>query len=255
MLGRGLPLLCLHGFLGSSRNWLPLMERLHSQFHCIGLDLLGFGDSAKPALRYDIATEVDFVRQFVVAKALPPAYIVGYSLGGWVAAAYALAYPAAVKGLILVAPAGIRDDSFCGRYNHLRPLLWRTPIVDWGLHVLRPLASQFGQAETIKKFWQIRRELLANPAAYSFLVDRLRPEDAIDTVEQLIHQLNLPTLVVSGDRDETIPLWHSETYAKEIPGAKLVIIPGADHALPQTHAEELSRLVGEWVRSLDADQI
>lgn len=86
-------------------------------------------------------------------------------------------------------------------------------------------------------------------------MDRLRPEDAIDTVEQLIHQLNLPTLVVSGDRDETIPLWHSETYAKEIPGAKLVIIPGADHALPQTHAEELSRLVGEWVRSLDADQI
>ncbi len=255
MLGHGTPLLFLHGFLGSSRNWLPLMERLHSQFRCIGLDLLGFGDSAKPVRRYDIATEVDFVQQFVVTKALSPAYIVGYSLGGWVAVAYALAYPAAVKGLILVAPAGIRDDSFCGRYNHLRPLLWRTPIVDWGLHLLQTLAGQFGKAEMMSQFWQIRRELLANPAAYSFLVDRLRPEDAIDTVERLIDQLDLPTLVVSGDRDATIPLWHSETYAKGIAGAQLVVIPGADHALPQTHVEELGKLIGQWVKSLDADQI
>lgn len=246
-LGQGAPLLLLHGFLGSSSHWVPLMERLQSQFHCVGLDLLGFGDSAKPALRYDIATELTFVRQFVESQALEPCYILGYSFGGWVAAAYALAYPQAVKGLVLVAPAGIRDDSFCGRYDHLRPLLWQTPVVDWGLNLAQPLVTQFGNASEFEQFRLIRRELMANPAARSFLVDRLRPEDAIDTVEREIQRLQVPTLVVTGDRDETIPLWHSETYANEISGAKLVVIPNADHALPQTHSLELAELVSEFL--------
>ncbi|MBC7971830.1 MAG: alpha/beta hydrolase, partial [Verrucomicrobia bacterium] len=89
----------------------------------------------------------------------------------------------------------------------------------------------------------------AQPAACSFLLDRLRPEDAIDTVEKEIHRLNVPTLVITGDRDETIPLWHSETYANEIPNAKLAIIPDADHALPQKHAAELASLIVPFLRS------
>lgn len=246
-IGQGRPLLLLHGFLGNSANWLPLMEQLQNQFHCFGLDLLGFGDSAKPVLRYDIATELAFVRQFVELQALEPCYILGYSFGGWVAAAYALAYPQAVKGLVLVAPAGIRDDSFCGRYDHLRPLLWQTPVVDWGLNLAAPFVRRSRHAAEFEKFRLIRREIMANPAARSFLVDRLRPEDAIDTVEKEIQRLRVPTLVVTGDQDETIPLWHSETYAHEIAEAKLVVIPNAEHALPQTHTAELAKLVHKFL--------
>jgi pimeloyl-ACP methyl ester carboxylesterase len=55
--------------------------------------------------------------------------------------------------------------------------------------------------------------------------------------------LRVPTLVVTGDRDETIPLWHSQTYATEIPDAQLAIIPEADHALPQKYFSEMAELV------------
>ena len=233
----------LHGFLGDATNWLPLMERLETQARCIGLDLLGFGDSAKPPIRYDIAQEVAFVHQVLAALNIESCYILGHSFGGWVGAAYALAYPEAVKGLLLAAPAGIRDDSFCGRYDHLRPLLWRTPAIDWALKVAKPIASLIGQRPAVEQIAWFRQELMAQPAACSFLLDRLRPEDAIDTVEKEIYRLNVPTLVMTGDRDETIPLWHSETYANEIPNAKLAIIPNADHALPQKHAAELADLI------------
>jgi pimeloyl-ACP methyl ester carboxylesterase len=54
-------------------------------------------------------------------------------------------------------------------------------------------------------------------------------------------------LVISGDRDETIPLWHSETYAREIPGAKLAIIPDASHSLPQEYAPELAGLILQFL--------
>ncbi|NJR52084.1 MAG: alpha/beta hydrolase [Leptolyngbyaceae cyanobacterium CSU_1_3] len=243
----GVSLLMLHGFLGDSACWLPLMERLNGQCRCIGLDLLGFGESAKPAIRYDVAQEVAFVRQVVETLLLEPCYILGHSFGGWVAAAYALQYPNLVKGIILAAPAGIRDDSFCGRYDHLRPLLWQTPIVDWALAFLKPLSVPFGQRPTLDQLSWFRQELNAQPAARSFLVDRLRPEDAIDTVEKEVHRLRVPTLVITGDRDETIPLWHCETYASQIPNARLAIVPHADHALPQKHAPELATLITQFL--------
>lgn len=241
--GSGPTLLLLHGFLGTGDCWLPLMEKLRSHYRCISLDLLGFGESGKPAIRYDIATEVAFVRQVVEALNLGSCYIMGHSFGGWVAAAYALQYPDAVDGLVLAAAAGIRDDSFCGRYDHLRPLLWPVPVIDWGLRLVKPLARLVGQQAAIAQLTWFRQELKAQPAARSFLLDRLRPEDAIDTVEQQIHQLRVPTLVITGDRDETIPLGHSQTYATEIPEAQLAIIPEADHALPQKYFNEMAELV------------
>ena len=242
--GQGIPLLMLHGFMGSGKCWRSLMANLqtqrHSQIHCVALDLLGFGDSAKPDIQYDVAKEVEFVRQFIQAQNLEPCYIMGHSFGGWVAAAYALAYPTAVKGLILLAPAGIRDDSFSGRYDHLRPILWQTPLIDWVLNGFSPFAGLFGQKETLAKIVWMRGELNSQPAARSFLVDRIRPEDAIDTVEKEIHRLQTPTLVITGDRDDTIPLWHSETYASKIDNAQLVILPEATHSLPQDHAAEVA---------------
>ncbi len=233
-------LLMLHGFMGSGDCWQPLTALLAPHFHCVALDLLGFGESAKPSIKYDVAKEVAFVRQFIQARNLGSCYLLGHSFGGWVAVAYALAYPDAVNGLILAAPAGIRDDSFCGRYDHLRPLLWQTPVVDWVLALLNPLAKLRGQAAGIEQIRWMRKQLNSQPAARSFLVDRLRPEDAIDTVEKEIHRLRVPTLVITGDRDETIPLWHSQTYAQEIPSARLEIIPNADHSLPRDYAPQLA---------------
>jgi pimeloyl-ACP methyl ester carboxylesterase len=125
--------------------------------------------------------------------------------------------------------------------------LWQIPVVDWVLELLKFSTKIIGKSEVLEKISWFRRELNAQPAARSFLVDRIRPEDAIDTVEKEIYQLRVPTLVISGDRDETIPLWHSETYAREIPGAKLAIIPDASHSLPQEYAPELAGLILQFL--------
>lgn len=229
--------------MGKGDCWQQIVPYLQSRNRCICLDMLGFGDSSKPAIRYDIAQLVAFVRGVVETLGLDSCTIVGYSLGGWVASAYALDYDGSVDRLILAAPAGIRDDSFCGRYDHLRPLLWRTPLVDWLLRLAERPAIALGKQQDLQQIVHIRRELNAQPAARSFLVDRLRPEDAIDTVEKEIHRLQIPTLVITGDRDETIPIWHSQTYASEIPKAQLVVIPDADHSLPQKYASEMAEII------------
>jgi pimeloyl-ACP methyl ester carboxylesterase len=243
------PILLLHGFMGDGRCWRSLVSEFQP-YRCICLDQFGFGESAKPMIRYDIAQLVAFVHEFTIAIGLESFVIVGHSLGGWVGAAYALAYPDAVKGLVLAAPAGIRDDSFVGRYDWLRPLLWRTPVVDWALKWAQPIARLMGKQPELAQISWFRQELNAQPAPRSFLVDRLRPEDAIDTVEKEIYRLHVPTLVITGDRDETIPLWHSQTYATEIEGAKIVIIPNADHALPQRYATEMAAAILPFLAGL-----
>ncbi|MBD2091765.1 alpha/beta hydrolase [Microcoleus sp. FACHB-1515] len=238
--------------MGDSSNWRFLVPLLQSRHRCISLDLLGFGDSSKPQIRYDIAQQVEFLDQVIAALGLENCAIAGHSLGGWVASAYALAHPDRVRALVLVAPAGIRDDSFCGKYDHLRPLLWQTPIVDWALSLADPIAPLLGQEKNLNQLRWFRRELNAQPAARSFLVDRLRPEDAIDTVEKEIHRLRVPTLVIAGELDETIPMWHCQTYAREILHAQLEIIPHADHALPQKNSESIATLVEPFLAQLEA---
>lgn len=248
--GTGSPILFLHGFMGKSECWQTLVANLSTRHRCIGLDLLGCGESSKPMIRYDIARMVAFVRGFVAEMEIEPCAIVGHSLGGWIASAYGLAYPNTLTHLILLAPAGIRDDSFCGRYDHLRPLLWRTPVVDWALRLMQPIAFLAGKHKDLQKILWIRHELNTQPAPRSFLLDRMRPEDAIDTVEKEIDQLQVPTLVITGDTDETIPLWHSQTYAEKIPNAQMVILPEADHSLPQHYAPQLAEHITPFLDRL-----
>lgn len=255
-------LVFLHGFLGESSAWLPIIQELQNAhpntYRCIALDLLGFGESSKPQLKYTIWHQVEFLQGFLTAI-LPNdrnIYLIGHSYGGWTAAAYTLRNQAGnqvgnqlnpVQALILIAPAGIRDDSFVGRYNYLKPLLWESPTVDLVLKSISPIARLLGKTQEFDVIIQARKALVAQPVAKSFIYDRLRPEDAIDTVEKDIHRITLPTLVIAGDLDDTIPLWHCQFYADNIPNAKIKILANATHALIQSHSKEISKEISEEI--------
>lgn len=119
--------------------------------------------------------------------------------------------------------------------------------MDWALQLGKPFASLAGKSEKLQEISGWRRELMSQPVARSFLMSRMRPEDAVETVEKEIHQLQIPTLVIAADSDETIPLWHCQTYTNEIPGAELAIIPNSTHGLPQTQAQIMAKLISKFL--------
>jgi pimeloyl-ACP methyl ester carboxylesterase len=253
-IGEGIPVILLHGFFGDAWTLAAIASGLSANYCCISLELLGFGDSSKPDLKYLIEHQVEFLQEFLIAKKITKFYLVGYSYGAWATAAYAISdrdrsiSNSHLLGIVLLAPAGIRDDSFVGRYDYLKPLLlWQTPLLDLALNSIAPFARLVGKAKSFDSIYQARKAFTTQPAARSFLIDRLKPEDAVDTVEKDIDRITIPTLVIAGEIDGTIPLWHSQTYAEKIPQASLEIIPGADHDLVQTHSEEVTRsIINYW---------
>ncbi|MBI3424859.1 MAG: alpha/beta fold hydrolase [Acidobacteria bacterium] len=104
--GSGPTVILLHGLGGEVSNWAMTIPALSKQFHVIAIDQIGFGQSDKPLLNYRIGTMVDFLAGFYKQAGIAKATLVGNSLGGWIAAAFALAHPDKVEKLVLVDAAG-----------------------------------------------------------------------------------------------------------------------------------------------------
>ena len=103
-LGRGEPLIFVHGWLGSWRYWWPSMQALSTQHRTFAFDLWGFGDSSKEQQMYSLDTYVSMLDQFMGHLGIrPPISLVGHALGGVVALRFANRHPDRVKRLVTVA--------------------------------------------------------------------------------------------------------------------------------------------------------
>src|SRR5690349_20883321 len=105
--GSGAPVILLHGLADDASIWSETIPALAASFRVLSIDQLGFGESDKPPIRYRVQTLVEFLDGFYKAVGLERATLVGNSLGGWVAAAFALAHPGKVDRLVLVDAAGL----------------------------------------------------------------------------------------------------------------------------------------------------
>jgi pimeloyl-ACP methyl ester carboxylesterase len=104
--GTGAPLILVHGLADDVTIWDSVIPALSARFRVIALDQIGFGRSDKPVLNYRVSTFVDFLDGFLTELKIERASLIGNSLGGWVAAAFALARPARVDGLVLCDAVG-----------------------------------------------------------------------------------------------------------------------------------------------------
>ncbi len=101
-IGRGRPVVFIHGWLGSWRYWMAAMDDLSERYRAYALDLWGFGDTNRRQDGYSLSAYVDMVEQFLDAMGIQQAVLVGHSLGGAVAIRAAVRMPERVDRLIAV---------------------------------------------------------------------------------------------------------------------------------------------------------
>lgn len=246
--GAGLPVVFLHGLMGNHRHWLGLMQGLKRDYRCVAIDLLGFGESIGPEGSGGIGEQVAFVREIIQALSLDRYVLVGHSLGGWIAAEYCLSYQDEVAGLILAAPAGIRDRAFNRHYRWRWPLTWNATWIDWGLGVASTIYGYFGQSDRLSPVLFERKALLEHPTARQFVRRRALGWARDRSIEPDLQRIHVLALVIAAEKDRLIPQWCCERYAAAMPHAELEIVPHASHRLPIDHWRELLPIVQAFLR-------
>jgi pimeloyl-ACP methyl ester carboxylesterase len=231
-VGSGPTVVLVHGFASqASVDWGHVIRPLAAHDRVIALDQLGFGESDKPTIDYDVQTWVDFLGEFLRTLQVEHFVLAGESLGGWVAASYTIqalapentgkyAMPKPDK-LILEDAAGhnaIHSDGPAPLMSSLKD--------GAGIAVIfydKSLVTE----EVMRQNFAIK--LKTNDGATQRLF-RANTKAASETVGDKVSAITIPTLVVWGENDSLVPLADGKDYAAKIPGAKLVIVPRCGHA-------------------------
>jgi len=121
----------MHGWIGSWRYWIPVMQHLHLKYSVYTLDLPGFGDSAKNPSRYAVGRMTDILVQFLDQLAIPKAAFLCHGLGGLVATEFAQRFPERAARMMLVSlplfdPGDLAERVPAGQ----RMMLTANPIAD-----------------------------------------------------------------------------------------------------------------------------
>lgn len=223
------PVLLLHGLGADSSSWGYQIPALcEAGLRPIAPDLPGFGKSLPGSGRWTIARAAEDVVRLLVGLKISQVRVVGISMGGTVALQMALDFPEWVQKLVLVSTfACLRPKRFdemgylVGRFvvANLRGKEYQAQAVAMRLF---PDPAQAQLREEIKQ-----RIIQSDQRVYRQAMQALALFDA----RRRLAEIQIPTLVISGERDTTVPLPNQRVLVEGIPGARQVVIPDAGHAV------------------------
>ncbi len=231
--GTGPVLLLLHGMFGDHLDWEPVLEPLSRSNRVVAVDLPGFGESDKPDLEYQFDLFVETVSVLINELRLGRPALVGNSFGAIVATLLASQSPESVKALVLVSGGGILmftpedlknfDEKFT--VENLRLL---TPQ----FHEIFFSRVMFTRGEAWRRYVAKQSAKLFRPdyAAYTHVLQRAAGRAARIDVKPELKKLQLPVLLLWGDRDLVFPPDKSREVLPSMRNATTAIIRDAGHA-------------------------
>jgi pimeloyl-ACP methyl ester carboxylesterase len=256
--GAGRPVVLIHGMLNSSSHWRDVASLLARDHLVVAPDLIGHGDSAAPRGDYSLGAHAASIRDLLAAIGVERATVVGHSLGGGVAMQFFYQFPQRVERLVLISSGGLGRE--------VSPLL-RTAALP-GMQALLSLISP----RAIDGLWAAGARLRARGRGAGIYMQAtaraLRPLQTAEARSAFLHTLRavidvhgqrvsandrlylleaIPTLIVWGERDNTIPLAHGREASRAIPGSLFRTIPGAAHFPHLEDAEALAEVLAEFL--------
>ena len=260
--GSGPPLLLVHGLLECSLTWRKLAPALSLTHTVIAPDLLGHGDSDSPtAVDYSVGGHAWLLRDLLDELGLGRVTIVGHSLGGGIAMAFAGHYPDRVERLALIAPGGfgravsplLRAMAVPGAGPALRAFTARPVRATLG-GLVRVLgaAGASGPARGAKELSRILTGLSDGGGRSAFMKSLRAVIDrrgvAITALDQGPTLRRWPTLILWGTRDHVMPVEQAYAAAELNPDAELVLLDGVGHlphlSQPAFVAERIAAFAG-----------
>ena len=242
-------LIFLHGSWHDRTQWDSAIALLSKNFHCLALDLLGFGNSTAIETPSSIETEVDCLREFIAALKLRQVYLIGHSLGAWIAIGYALKYPKLVKGVVAISPEGFSVANWqyqlTTRWLISHPLMFRL----W-LNGLKIMASIGDGAEPLTKslaYWDFFKKF---PTTCRLLFQRSDRDIRRELVADRLSQFRLPLLILQSDRAERQTIEQSQSYSRSVRTSEYKLIKESALTLPQESMRQMAVEIQDFLNRL-----
>ena len=228
--GKGIPLVLLHGFPLDHHLWDEVVPLLEDTFDVILPDLRGFGNSTMLDLPSSIDDYASDIASLLDHLNIQRAAVVGHSMGGYVALAFARLYPERLTGLGLISSQVLADapERKAGRYKSA------AEVSEKGIgSVVEAMTSKFTADEKLQSYARASMGR-QKPAAYIGALKAMaeRPDST-----SLLSSFNFPVVVVHGDADALIPIDRAREVKAALPKAHLVEISGTGH-MPMMEAKE-----------------
>jgi pimeloyl-ACP methyl ester carboxylesterase len=231
-LGRGRPLIFIHGWLGSWRYWVSAMDDLSDGYRTYALDLWGFGDSDRRKEGYSLTSYIALVQKFMDELGIWRAPLVGHALGGVVALHFAATHPERVEQVMAVS----------------------IPLD--GSAVSRSLASFTGHDRDVVGRILGRRNLSAYPevSQEAGKIDGFAVANSVQAVlganlEEVLQAVEVPVLLVHGRND---PVIHPPDEAR-LDGfdgnVRIIALDGARHFPMLEEANRFNRLLRAFLET------
>ncbi|MEO7366833.1 MAG: alpha/beta hydrolase [Gemmatimonadaceae bacterium] len=247
--GTGHALLLIPG-LGSTRfSWWKQIEPLSQKSLVIRLDNRDAGDSASGRGPYSIADLADDAASVLQNLNLGPVFVMGWSMGGFIAQELVLRHPAFVKKLILVATSAGGATAVLAS-PEIGALLLRNSSEDIETRVRHTSPLLAGQGYMLAHPEDLDQLVCQSQAKPMALESYQRQLGAVMTwggASDRLGQVSVPTLVIHGDADPLVPYANGQHLAAQIPNATLSTYPGVGHLVPIEAAERFNREVIEFL--------
>ena len=241
--GSGMPIVMLHGIASNADTWARLIPLLSSEYRCVAIDLLGFGDSPKPAWSsYSIEQHIASIHHTIRSQHISGSFIlIGHSMGSIIAAKYAARYPNEVSRLYMLSPPIVMPEA-SRKQSKFR--LTKTSYA----HVYKYIREHKGF--TLRNVERIKK-LIKNS---SFDLSESNWDPFVKSLEQCIEkQLSIdsdltnckcPVEIYYGTRDRVISIKNVQSLSN-VPQANLHAVP-AWHRVGEKYSLILARDVLQY---------
>lgn len=246
-------LLFIHGLAGGIPAWQKNIPLLSKSYRCIALDLPGHGLSTKGSFPYDMEFYTGMVLLFLDGLGLEKVTIAGHSMGGQIAVILALKEPRRVNKLILVSPSGIEPYTPTEKQTLINMTVAMAvsgqSFTQYRLNYLMAFKHDPEKAGTLVSQMAFFKD---DGLLMSRLLVRGVESMLLASVNQVLHRIRQPCLVVVGNEDQVSPYqyFHRQNFAEitkvevaKIPNAKLIILSPCGHYAPYQRARTFNKEV------------
>jgi pimeloyl-ACP methyl ester carboxylesterase len=226
VLGRGRPIIFLHGWVGSWRYWITTMQAASFSYRAYALDLWGFGDTAKNSSKYALNEQCNLVGSFMDKMGLPRAVLIGHGLGALVAMQFAFHRPDLIDRVMAVS-APMDGSTVNPRLKASTP----ADLADWLLGRLPSMESARAEAPR------------ADSQAIRVSLENLQ----ILKLQELLIQLRTPCLIVQGQNDPILSASGNEDLSFLPESAHHILFETSGHFPMLDESSKFNRLLVDFL--------